>query len=309
MMKIPVLFIIFNRPEITNISFKEIRNYKPTKLYIAGDGPRQKNKKDEYLVKKTRKILEKIDWKCEKKIMFNEKNLGCKVAVVKAIDWFFEKEEKAIILEDDCVPSKDFFKFCQILLERYKNDNKIISITGSNFVDSNNDEESYYFSKYFNPWGWATWREKWKLYDLQLSFWPEYKQTKKWKDNLPNFTERLFWYKKINDTYLNKIDTWDYQMIALAFYKNLLTIAPKKNLIKNIGFGNDATHTVISNKFLEDLSIENLDNIKHPKNIIQNLKADRSIFKYRFGGNNYRFPKIFFYIFLKLLKKIKKLFN
>lgn len=236
----PVLFLFFNRLDTTKKVFAEIRKAKPTKLYIAADGPRKKEEK-----KKTdavrKHVLDNIDWKCEVKKFFRKKNLGCKYAVSGAIDWFFKNEEQGIILEDDCLPSQSFFRFCQEMLGKYKDDEKIIQISGTNIEGISNIKESYFFSKISNIWGWATWREAWKNYGVEMKDWPKWRlKSLKFMKDYPiiNKIKSLRLYEL---TYRGKIDTWDYQWDFCCRKNKGLSIIPKKNLITNIGT-NEGTH-------------------------------------------------------------------
>jgi hypothetical protein len=126
-----LLFLVFNRPNETQKIFDEIKKVKPKKLYIAADGPRI-NKDEEDCIK-VKSIFSIIDWDCQVYTLFREKNLRCKYVVSSAIDWFYENEEMRLILEDDCLPSQDFFRFCDLMLNKYKDDNRIRFITGFNF--------------------------------------------------------------------------------------------------------------------------------------------------------------------------------
>ena len=153
-----VLFIIFNRPETTQRVFDAIRLAKPTRLYIAADGPRENKTGEKELCEQARKIAQNVDWDCEVKTLFQKENLGCGKAVSHAISWFFENEDMGIILEDDCLPHQSFFKYCEELLEKYKNNDRIGIISGNNFQKKRKiGSFSYYFSDIVNIWGWATW--------------------------------------------------------------------------------------------------------------------------------------------------------
>lgn len=237
----PILFLIFNRLDTTKRVFAEIRKAKPTKLYIAADGPR--NEKEKKITDEVRKfVLSNIDWPCKVKTLFRDKNLGCKYAVSSAIDWFFKNEEMGIILEDDCLPSQSFFRFCQELLERYKDKNEIMHISGTNVEKISKIKESYFFSGCFNVWGWATWRRAWREYDVKMKDWP------KWRIKSLNFMKDYSLINKIKSlrlyelTYRGKIDTWDYQWDFCCLKSKGISIIPKKNLIKNLGFS-IGTHT------------------------------------------------------------------
>jgi hypothetical protein len=165
----PILFLVFNRPETTARVFEAIRNAKPSRLYIAADGPRDFIYNEYAVCAKTREIASRVDWDCDVETLFRAENLGCKAAVSSAISWFFSHEEEGIILEDDCLPCESFFYFTTILLEKYRHDERIAHIAGSNFQDGKKvGDGSYYFSDLYNIWGWATWKRVWKDYDAEL---------------------------------------------------------------------------------------------------------------------------------------------
>ncbi|MDB2590741.1 nucleotide-diphospho-sugar transferase, partial [Candidatus Thioglobus sp.] len=208
-----VLFLVFNRLDTTRQVFEAIRQAKPPRLYVAADGARANKEGEADTVQAVRNyIMQNVDWECEVKTMFRERNLGCKMAVSGAIDWFFENEEMGIILEDDCLPSQSFFWYCEELLERYKNDMRIFLISGYNKQNSWKEETNdYFFSNLGGIWGWASWGRAWKHYDIEMSDIENFIES----NNFVNiFGEKLgkirqdIIYKSI---IINKMDTWDYQ--------------------------------------------------------------------------------------------------
>ena len=239
----PILFLVFNRPLITSLVFESIRKIKPPKLYIASDGPRRYKENEINLVLSVRKIVENIDWPCELYTLYREENLGCKVAVGSAISWFFQNEDFGIILEDDCLPSLSFFRFCEELLYKYKDDDSVYLVSGdSRGADSIGMREDYGFCKYPMIWGWASWARVWKNYDSEIKDWPI--QKKSLIPKISNFkSTRIFWKNVFDKMYLKEIDTWDYQFSFLLLKNGGKCIIPKVNLVSNIGFGDDATHT------------------------------------------------------------------
>jgi hypothetical protein len=308
-----ILLIIFNRPSTTIQVFKKIRQAKPLRLYVASDGPRVGHASDKENVIKTREIITKIDWPCEVKTLFRDKNLGCKKAVSGAITWFFENEEQGIVLEDDCVPHLDFFTFCENLLERYAKDVRVSVITGNNFQNGKwRGDASYYFSKYPHCWGWATWRRAWNYYQEDLKFWPEWSNSKALFKYVSDKVERKYWQKIFDLVYAKKFDsTWDYTWVANIWYKNGLTVTPNVNLVSNIGYGENATHTHNKNSTLFNMLAMELSHIIHPKQIIIDAEADRFAFDNHFRGKYLRFPynwfifpyRIFNYIFRKIITR------
>ena len=304
-----ILFLVFNRPDTTEKVFEKICQVKPKRLYIAADGPRHEYENEEEKVAKVREIVTRINWPCELKTLFRKKNLGCKKAVSESITWFFEHEEQGIILEDDCLPHVDFFSFCETLLERYANDSRIFAVTGNNFQNNIwHGEASYYYSKYLMVWGWASWRRAWNNYQLNMPFWPEWSKSKAWLEHTPDKIERNYWERIFERMLLNKIDTWDYPWVASAWYKGGLTATPNMNLISNIGFREDAVHTISKNSEFSKMPVKALGVIKHPANVFRNVEADNWTFDHHYGGKNLRFPynwiifprRIFRYIFQKI---------
>jgi len=294
----PILLIIFNRPDTAEKVFNEIKKIKPKKLFVSADGPRENKPGEKEKCLATRKIIDQVDWECEVYKKYSDVNLGCKLGVSSGIDWFFKNVEQGIILEDDCLPAQSFFKFCEELLEKYKNNEKIMMISGDNFQNSRQrGDGSYYFSKFSHIWGWATWRRAWKYYDVSMTDYPKFKQEEKINAIWNKKYIRKYWTNIFDQVYENKIDTWDYQWAFSIWKMDGLCVIPNYNLISNIGFRDDATHTKSANK-LANQKIQSMDIIKHPFKIEQNKKAD-----------NY-YSKIFKKsLFKKILNKINALYN
>lgn len=286
-----VLFLIFNRIDSATRVFEAIRQARPQRLYVAADGPRTDHSGEAEKVAKVREIATKVDWPCEVKTLFREKNLGCKRAVGSAITWFFEQEEQGIILEDDCLPHQDFFHFCEKLLNYYRYDKRVFVITGDNFQKGQKrGDGSYYFSRYNHVWGWASWRRAWKHYDVDLSFWPEWRHSQDWFQKLPDTVERKYWQKIFDRMYEQKIDTWDYSWTASVWFHGGLTATPNVNLVSNIGFGPDSTHTKIVDSPHSAIPTSALGEIIKPTRVILDREADLYTFDHVFGGKLYRFP-------------------
>jgi hypothetical protein len=269
----PVLFLIFNRPDTTQKVFNTIRQAKPTQLFIAADGPRPDKEGEKEKCEQAREIIKQIDWDCEVKTLFRDKNLGCKIAVSSAIDWFFENVEEGIILEDDCLPSQSFFWFCQELLSKCKYDTRVLHIGGTNPIGLINTSNTYYFSKYNRIWGWATWKRAWKYFDYKIKYWPELK-----KDKIHyyyfNHKEAKYWENIWDKIYENKIDTWDYQWFLCRLIQGK-AIIPSVNLVSNIGFNNYATHTKNLVNSLANLPRgEIIFPLVHPIHMVENKKKD-----------------------------------
>tara|TARA_B100000989_G_scaffold198747_1_gene150192 strand:- start:14130 stop:15095 length:966 start_codon:yes stop_codon:yes gene_type:complete len=291
-METPVIILLFNRPLETNTLFEHLEKVKPKKIYINQDGPRDNNKEDILLCNEVEKIFSKPKWNCEIFINQNKNNKGCRESVSKGLNWFFEKEEKGIILEDDCIPAKSFFNFSEKMLEKYKNEKKIYTISGSNF--QNNQiigKADYYFSKYAHCWGWSTWRDAWKKYDTNMTFWNEWKQSSHWKNLHNNQLEQKYWQKIFDLVSKKKIDSWAYVWLASIWYKNGINIIPNKNLIVNIGFNKNATHTNINqNKHKKSTFSEFESKITDPIEIVISKEADKFVFKNHFKGKYNFYP-------------------
>lgn len=298
-MRSPILFLVFNRPNPTRQVFEAIRAAKPPKLYVAADGPRPNREGEQERCEEVRRIATAIDWDCEIKTLFRDKNLGCKIGVSSGIDWFFENEQQGIILEDDCLPAKSFFLFCDEMLDRYKDDTRVWQISGSTFfpqgISSTNAD--YFFSRYGPIWGWASWRRAWKHYDADLTQWRAMSEPYIMNNVYPNKYERI---AKLNlGSKLNEgqIDTWDFQWGFIKNYNNALSIIPKFNQILNIGFNTEATHTTkIDNNAPKEYK-EYCCGIKHPNFIYEDLL---------YGAY---FAKVVYYKSINLKKIIRKIIS
>ena len=285
----PVLLIIFNRAHTTQQVFDRIRQVKPSRLYVAADGPRPNVETDIMKCAETRRIVEQVDWDCEVKTLFQEKNLKCGVAPATAISWFFEHEEAGIILEDDCVPSKSFFWFCQELLEKYKHDTRIMHISGNNYLNGwrKDNDYSYYFSNKVNAWGWATWRRAWQLFDFNLKAYPELKQKGYLKGLFLNKFEETYRLSKLEEAFasISNGDIWDYQWEFTVYSNSGLCIVPEVNLVRNIGFGEDATHTFNTHDNKAQITENEIDfPLRHPQFVVRDIESDTKNFNHLIRG-------------------------
>jgi hypothetical protein len=289
MSNFPVAYVIFNRPRHTRETFAIIRAQQPKQLFIIADGPRPGHPTDVERCAETRAVVEQIDWPCEVHRHYAEQNMGCKLRVSSGLDWVFEHVEAAVILEDDCVPHPDFFTFCNDLLVRYAEDQRVWVVTGNNFqAGKKRGDAAYYFSKYNHCWGWATWRRAWQQYQVDMTFWPAWRDSAAWLKRVPDRAERDTWTNIFDRVYRGEIDTWDYQWTACVWYHNGLTATPNVNLVTNIGFGPDATHTVSSSD-QAGLPVSPLGSLTHPEKIEANVRADRWVFDHNFGGRDHPF--------------------
>ena len=280
----PVAFIIFNRPDTTERVFEAIRQAKPLKLLVVADGPRTDRPGEVEKCVATRAVIDRVDWECEVITNYSDINLGCKRRVSSGIDWVFSLVEEAIILEDDCLPAASFFQFCQTLLEKYRHDDRIMHIDGTNLqFGQKRTPYSYYFSKYSGIWGWASWRRAWKNYDVNLKSWEEFKISQAIESVHTNPYEQKYWSEILDRVYQGKIDTWDYQWNYACWSQGGLAVVPEVNLITNIGFRPDATHTH-HDSHLAALPLSEISQLEHPRFVIAHREADKYIFDIAMGG-------------------------
>ena len=292
---IPILLLIYNRPDLTHRVFSRIKEMKPQKLYIAADGPNESKSERENCLA-TRAVVEKADWNCRVKTLFRDSNLGCRKAVSSAIDWFFSHVQQGIILEDDCLPLKSFFGFCETLLDHYKNDRRIMMISGNNFQNGQKrGDGTYYFTKYCHIWGWATWKHAWKQYDVHMRSYPIFKASKQIENIFSRKDEQEYWMSRFEQAFDGKIDTWDYQWVYAVFRNNGLAIMPNQNLVRNIGFDQRGTHTSHGKKHKDKMHTSEMRQIKHPTFILPQRDAElytlREIYKVKQSQKRKRFLK------------------
>jgi hypothetical protein len=277
----PVALIIFNRPDTTERVFSEIARAQPPKLLVVGDGPRANRAGEAEKVAATRAIIERVDWPCEVLTNFSEINLGCKRRVSSGIDWVFSQVGEAILLEDDCLPHPTFFRFCQEMLERYRSDQRIGMVSGSNFQFGRKyGEDSYYFSQFTHIWGWASWRDRWQdSYDVNMSKWLAVCEEGRVADLFGDAREAAYGAGAFQLTYQGQIDTWDYQWSFANRLNGRLSVMPMVNLISNIGFGADATRPPGPTVNLPTVAME--FPLVHPFLRVRNKTAD-TYFEKRF---------------------------
>jgi hypothetical protein len=293
----PVLIITFNRLDCVKALFKRLKLVKPPILYVFSDGPRETLVNESEIIREIRShILDVVDWECEIKTLFNDENEGCKLGVTSAINWFFENEEMGIILEDDCIPNDSFFQFCAELLEKYRYDENVLHIGGTNPLGVTSTHEDYYFSKFNRIWGWASWRRAWNHYDVNITFWPEIKAANMLNDFFDLKTVK-YYTNILDEVYKGNINTWDYQWFLCRLLHGV-AIIPSKNLISNIGFNQNATHTTSANSAFSKLLTHELTfPLIHPKSLkcneVLDLQWEKEILKES--------------LFKKILKKIKNL--
>lgn len=290
-MDTPVLLIAWRRPHTLRQVIDAIRPVAPTRLYVACDGPNPEHPGEAEKVSDTRAVIEhEIDWPCQIDRLYSDVNQGCRLGVSRAITWFFEQVEEGIILEDDCVPHPDFFPYCTTLLDRYRHDTRVWCISGNNFQNGKwRGDGSYYFSRYNHCWGWASWRRCWQHYDADLSQLTAILDSGLLDMIFEDSVERNFWFG-IWQRLLNSEEpgTWDYQWTFTCIANGGLTALPNSNLVSNVGFGEDATHT--SSISIKTLLSNGVNPSQHPSFLLRDAVADRYTFDTVFGGKWQRLP-------------------
>lgn len=274
--KPPVLFIIFNRLDTALRVFEQIRSYQPEKLYIAADGPRAQRPGEAEKVAACREaIVSRVDWPCDIMLNFRQENKGCRKNVSGAITWFFQHEEAGIVLEDDCLPHPSFFGYCAELLTRFRDDERVMLISGDNFQrGQSRTPYSYYYTRYPHIWGWASWRRAWQHYSVSMPGYPAFMAEGGLEAIFKNPHEVRYWKEQFDAVYEERLDTWDYQWVYTMFSQGGAAICPNVNLVSNIGFGGDSTHT--HNQQDPNASIPAMDigALRHPQFFYLNREAD-----------------------------------
>jgi hypothetical protein len=309
---VPISFHIFNRPETTKKVFEEIRKIKPKQLFITADGARESRPRDTEDCIATRSIINKIDWECEVHTNFSDVNKGSFKSTSEGITWVFKHVDRAIILEDDCVPHESFFEYCRELLEYYEHDTRIGLISGNNFqTQKDKTEDSYFFSRYTLIWGWATWKRTWQQVDFSMKNWPEYNRINGLKGSFSNKKEIQYWGGMYQDMFDKKRKLhWDYLLSLSSFMNNTLTIIPNVNLVSNIGYGPDASNCKAKSKFhcLENEEIK--FPLKHPNFICRFVTADDYVELNLFSGLYRKWKAVIRpltpYILITLYRAIKR---
>lgn len=286
----PLLLIAWRRPHTLRQVINAIRPVAPTRLFVACDGPNANRPGELEKVSATRAVIEnEVDWPCQIERLYSDTNQGCRLGVSRAIGWFFEQVEEGIILEDDCVPHPDFFPYCTELLAHYRHDTRVWCISGDNFQNGQwRGDGSYYFSRYPHCWGWASWRRCWQHYDADLHLWPALKASGLLSSVFENPREARYW-ARIMDRLLQegKPDSWAYRWTFTCFANGGLTALPNLNLVENVGFGEDASHTISEGSTGSSLSRRaehpsGLLPLRHPKFTVRNLVADAHAYRHHF---------------------------
>jgi len=298
----PILLVLFNRPQKTKKLFEVLRRIKPEILYVSMDGPRNNVETDGVKCEKIRKLVAEIDWAKNIQLLDHNKNLGCHLAPRKAIEWFFKENEAGIILEDDCIPHPDFFPFCTEMLSKYKNDNRIFTINGSNLGYHTDSKYSYSFCRFMNMTGWATWSRTSDSIDYYLDAWKKNRSKSfflytKLRNHIFDLDINwfLYWRNIFNKTVeCHTVNWWDYHWIFNQVNSRKLSVVPKVNLVTNIGFDEEGTHTKSTEDPAANIKTESLTfPLVHPKRIKINYEYEEKIAKPKWALYN-RLPFVFY---------------
>lgn len=274
MLDVPIAFVTFNRPGPTKKSFQQIRSARPSKLFLISDAPRADRPGETELVQECRRIVDQVDWPCDVHKIYATANMGCGRRISSGISEAMEQVDRLIILEDDCVASPSFFPYCDELLDRYQDDQRVMAITGNNFqMGVQRTRASYYFSKYPHCWGWATWRRAWKHFQLDIPDWPEFRDSGHLAAICTGSREIEYWTKIFDNVHAGKSDSWAYPWTFCCWLHHGLTALPSVNLVSNIGFGEDATHTQKTIP-MSSLPAGTMDTIVHPNSVARHFAAD-----------------------------------
>lgn len=298
-LRTPVALLIFNRPETTARVFERVREARPPRLLVVGDGARPNRPDDDRQVRAAREVIEKVDWPCEVSTEYSEVNLGCGRRISGGLDWVFDSVEEAIVLEDDCLPHPSFFRFCEELLGRYRAEDRIMHISGDNFESvgaaggtparlarrlRGRRSPSYYFSRYAHVWGWASWRRAWGNYDFAMTGWREGDDSV--LEQFADRGEREFWRRTWDEVGRGEIDTWDYQWTYACLRRRALAVMPRTNLVSNIGFGEGAHHTMDARNPFADMPAGGMRfPMRAPETIGRDERADTHVARLAFGGS------------------------
>ena len=284
--KAPILLIGFNRPDTMQKVFDEVRKAKPLKLYYAVDCAREGKAGEAEKVSQVKAIVKKVDWSCEVHTLFQKENRGCGYGPAEAITWAFENEDRLIVLEDDCVPSQSFFRFCDEMLERYKDDERVNIISGRSHHSGSKffKDKDYIFTHYAHTWGWATWKRAWNEFDIKMSDWPDFMKDGGFLNILSSEKEGKYFNNWINKIYQHIEEecthSWDAQWVYARLKNGGLGIVPAHNLIMNIG--SVGTHTSEESECHRIIAQEIPESLTHPKFITYNYQYEREHFNSKF---------------------------
>jgi hypothetical protein len=274
----PVVLFLFRRPDTTRQVFSTIRQARPSTLFLISDGPRPGNDKERDLCEESKRVVSEVDWPCAVTRIYSETNLGLRERILTGLDEVFEIVDQAIILEDDCLPTESFFSFCNSLLERYKTSPEVALISGFNFAPTSRKNSDYFFSKHSGIWGWATWGRLWRSFRQapQVETW----STEELNAVRHTFTDRARFSEFVRLAQKGAtLNTWDISLSMWIRQQNMLTVVPRTNLISNIGFGGEATHTKFESFDVEAKTGNFVGDLKHPRAISWGFRDEKVAYR------------------------------
>lgn len=285
----PVVVLMFNRPHETRLLLEALRLLRPSTLFIVSDGPRVGSEGDHQRVAECRAIAECIDWPCSVTRDYSDLNLGCKARVMSGLDAVFRSVPEAIILEDDCIPSPDFFRFCRELLVEYRTDHRVFSIGGNIWEFPDQDgAESYFFSRYLSVWGWATWADRWTKVDQSMASWPGLRDSRWLATVATSPLEQAFWHSRFSLTASATVpldQAWDYAVQFSMWREQMVAVRPMRNLVQNVGFSSEATHTKEQLPIIGERRAVAMEwPLRHPSDVVADNLRDEHVSQLRVAG-------------------------
>jgi hypothetical protein len=279
----PVALIFHRRPQLLARVCERVAAARPRRLFLIADGPR--DERDAAACAAARRVAENVTWPCQVERAYADENLGIRRRISSGLDWLFGRVDEAIVLEDDCLPAPSFFSYCEALLARYRDDERVFGVSGASFqLGRRRTPASYFFSGYCGIWGWAGWARAWRHYDVAMRDWPSWREVglleSMWRDR----RERAYWRWIFDQVHAGRIDTWDYQLFYAMWKQRALFIHPETNLVSNIGFGQGATHTRRRRHALAGRELESPGELAHPAAVFRHAAADRFMFRHVYRG-------------------------
>jgi hypothetical protein len=279
-LSVPVVLLVFNRPQAVSRVMDVLSEVKPTKLYVVADGPREDHSEDESRCERVRNTVTDIEWDCDLRTNFADENLGLRKRIPSGLSWVFDKEERAIILEDDCVPHLDFFRFCDELLEYFEDDDRVGMISGTNLLGRwKDDKYSYHSVNLMSVWGWATWKSRWEDFDVDMTEWENPEAKRAVQDSYTVRSAYETRWAAYDRAYRGQMETWAYPWAFSQLVRNRRCIIPSRNLVTNVGDEGEGTHNMKGNPFVQLRTYEMKWPLHHNTYIVPDREFSRRVMK------------------------------
>ena len=277
MFNVPIVVVIFNRPQCAKQLMDALNSLQPTNIYVVSDAPRDDVAGEKAKVLASRSFFENIPWPCQVQYDYASRNMGTMDRISSGLDWVFSNVRQAIILEDDCIPNLEFFQFCEVLLERYAEDERVLSISGTRLAPEQSSPIDYQFSRYAFCWGWATWARAWSKFDCDMLSYAKTRKTKFLRSHFGGFRQAIYWRWLLDRVVDGRIGSWAYKWTFAHWFNNGLAIVPRVNLVSNEGFGEDATNTKTKSRWLSmDVKMLSFP-LREPLKVVPDSEADQWI--------------------------------